>query len=77
MSHKIKISVAGLSGKLPDPLSRVTLSVRYATDKIALIEIPLADPLVPNESCVEVYRRSLGELLEAIETWAEAREPIA
>jgi hypothetical protein len=77
MSTTTRISVAGLSGRLPHPLARVTLAVRYGSCKVALVELPTGDLCAPDESCTEVYRRSLEEFLEALEIWKKSSEPIA
>jgi hypothetical protein len=57
-------------------MSRVTLAVRYATGKVALIELPTDWALAPDEACIVSYRRDFHELLEALEIWKKAGAPI-
>lgn len=61
--------VAGIRPDEPDATSRVTLDLFYG-QKQAQIELPVGLPVYDREPGVEVYRRDLLELLEALQAVA-------
>jgi hypothetical protein len=68
------IIAESLSGS-DDKKDRVTLLVKYAAKEVR-IDMPIATHF-DREPGVEVYRRSLLELVQALNQWQTAREEIS
>jgi hypothetical protein len=64
------IYVEGYYGGPPsDQPKRVTLCVKYA-ETLARIELPVIAPEFDREPGVDVYRRQIHGLIEALQEWA-------